>query len=128
MSIRSDWFTSPEYFAEQALDQRMSDYDVVRAWVVDQVEHNPARIIGEIASMLVGAPGPYPVGYDYRNADAQAVSDMRDRMSDAIADQDATQLLAEQLKDDADAEAEESERDAAYWDACDASIPNIPNW
>lgn len=119
-------------FDELAEDQRCGDFEVVRAWVFAQIEHNLPQFARELACLLAGAPGPYPKGYDYRVADAEAIGALRDRLHDAVAEQDETFRLGELLREEAEEEAEEAKREAAkessYWDACDRAIPNIPCW
>lgn len=119
-------------FDEIAREQRSCDFTVVREWVFSQTEHNLPAFAHDIACMLAGAPGPLPPGYDYRLADAASVTVMRNRMCDAIAEQDATAVLAARLREDAAEEAceaaREAEDEAAYAAACDRAIPNIPCW
>lgn len=114
-------------YIERASEQRASDFRTVRAWVFEQIDSNMPQFAHDIACMLCSFDTP-----NWREADANAVADMRGRMQEAIEAQAATRALAERLRDDEEEEAREAEReateDAAYARRCEESIPNIPFW
>lgn len=112
----------PDKYDDFALDQRVTDFNVVRNWVFAQMQGNPGDFSRRIACMLVGGNSP-----DWRTADAEAVDSLRTQMNDAVAEQPETIALAAELRDQAEEEAEEAEREARenarYEYECNQSIP-----
>lgn len=116
-------------YLERAAQQRMDDFNVVRDWVFGQIDDNLPAFAHEIACMLAGARGPFPADYDYRQADAASVGELRRRLADAVYAQVRTAELAAELEEDDEEAERDAERENAisgtgnpYLDSCHARM------